>query len=62
MIEQIIKFSFKYKLLVLLLFVGVGGGGLYSLINLPIDAFLDVSPNLVQVFAEFEGMATEEVE
>lgn len=62
MIEQIIKFSFKYKLLVLLLFVGVCGAGIYSLINLPIDAFPDVSPNLVQVFAESEGVAAEEVE
>ena len=62
MIEQIIKFSFRYKLLVLLLFVGVCGVGIYSLINLPIDAFPDVSPNLVQVFAEAEGMAAEEVE
>ncbi len=62
MIEQIIKFSFKYRLLVLLLFVGVCGAGIYSLINLPIDAFPDVSPNLVQVFAEVEGVAAEDVE
>lgn len=62
MIEQLIKFSFKYKLLVLLLFVGVCGAGVYSLVHLPIDAFPDVSPNLVQVFAEVEGMAAEEVE
>lgn len=62
MIEQLIKFSFKYKLLVLLLFVGVCGAGVYSLLNLPIDAFPDVSPNLVQVFAEVEGLAAEEVE
>ena len=62
MIEQIIRFSFKYKLLVLLLFVAVCGAGVYSLTNLPIDAFPDVSPNLVQVFAEAEGVAAEEVE
>ncbi|HSW39806.1 MAG TPA: CusA/CzcA family heavy metal efflux RND transporter, partial [Acidobacteriota bacterium] len=30
--------------------------------HLPIDAFPDVSPNMVQVFAESEGMAAEEVE
>ncbi|MHC4625901.1 MAG: efflux RND transporter permease subunit, partial [Planctomycetota bacterium] len=62
MIEQIVKLSFRYKLLVLLLFVGVCGAGVYSLLNLPIDAFPDVSPNLVQVFAEVEGVAAEEVE
>jgi cobalt-zinc-cadmium resistance protein CzcA len=62
MIEQIIRFSFKYKLLVLALFLGVCGAGVYSVAHLPIDAFPDVSPNLVQVFAEAEGMAAEEVE
>ena len=62
MIEQVIKFSFKYKLLVLLLFVGVCVAGLYSFGCMPIDAFPDVSPKLVQVFAEVEGMAAEEVE
>ncbi len=62
MIEQLIKFSFKYKLLVLLLFVGVCGAGVYALFHLSIDAFPDVSPNVVQVFAEVEGLAAEEVE
>mgnify|MGYP001107026420 CR=1 FL=1 len=62
MIENLIHFTFKYKLLVLILFIGVFVAGIYSLLNLPIDAFPDVSPNLVQVFAESEGMAAEEVE
>jgi cobalt-zinc-cadmium resistance protein CzcA len=37
-------------------------GGFYSYRQLPIDAFPDVSPNLVQVFTETEGLAPEEVE
>jgi len=61
-IEKLIQFSFRYKLLVFLLFVGVCGAGAYALVHLPIDAFPDVSPNLVQVYAEVEGMAAEEVE
>ncbi|MBM4026421.1 MAG: efflux RND transporter permease subunit [Planctomycetes bacterium] len=62
MIEQVIKFSFRYKLLILLLFVAVCGAGIYAFAHMPIDAFPDVSPKLVQAFAEVEGMAAEEVE
>ncbi|MFC1783370.1 efflux RND transporter permease subunit [Planctomycetota bacterium] len=62
MIENIIKFALKYKLMVVLLFAAVCMVGVYSLLELPIDAFPDVSPNLVQVFAEVEGTAAEEIE
>jgi cobalt-zinc-cadmium resistance protein CzcA len=62
MIEKIVKFSLKYKLLIVLGFVGICIAGFISLTRLPIDAFPDVSPNLVQVFAEVEGTAPEEVE
>ncbi|MFH1842594.1 MAG: efflux RND transporter permease subunit, partial [bacterium] len=62
MIEAIIRLALKYRLLVILLFVGVCVGGVLALTRIPIDAFPDISPNLVQVFAEIEGAAAEEVE
>jgi cobalt-zinc-cadmium resistance protein CzcA len=62
MITRLIQFSLKHKLLVVLAFVGVSAAGVFSLSRLSIDAFPDISPNLVQVFAELEGMAAEEVE
>ena len=62
MITNLIHFTFKYKLLVLMAVIGVCAAGVYGLMRLPIDAFPDVSPNLVQVFAESEGLAAEEVE
>lgn len=37
-------------------------GGYFSYQQLPIDAFPDVSPNLVQVFTQTEGLAPEEIE
>ena len=37
-------------------------GGYWSYKRLPIDAFPDVSPTLVQVFTETEGLAPQEVE
>jgi len=62
MITTLIQFSIKHKLLIVLGFVGVCIAGVFCLSQLPIDAFPDISPNLVQVFAEIEGMAAEEVE
>jgi cobalt-zinc-cadmium resistance protein CzcA len=62
MIAKLIEFSLKYKLLMFILFLSVCAGGTYSLTRLSIDAFPDISPNLVQVFAEVEGMAAEETE
>tara|TARA_R100001132_G_scaffold5763_1_gene4504 strand:- start:4957 stop:8079 length:3123 start_codon:yes stop_codon:yes gene_type:complete len=37
-------------------------GGLFAFQALPVDAFPDVTPSLVQVFTETEGLAPEEVE
>jgi len=62
MITKVIDFSLTHKLLVILVVLGVCAAGGFSLSKLPIDAFPDISPNLVQVFAELEGMAAEEVE
>ncbi|MHC4743429.1 MAG: efflux RND transporter permease subunit, partial [Planctomycetota bacterium] len=62
MITQVIDLSLKNKLLVVLAVLAVCSAGVLSLSKLPIDAFPDISPNLVQVFAELEGMAAEEVE
>ncbi len=62
MIKKIIEFGFKNRFLVIIAFVGICLGGIMSLSNLPIDAFPDISPNMVQVFAEVNGMAAEEVE
>ena len=62
MIERLVDLSLKYKLLIIILFIGVCAAGGFSLTRLSIDAFPDISPNLVQVFAEIEGMAPEEVE
>ena len=62
MIDRIIEFSFRNRLLVTLLSIGVLGGGGFALSRLPIDAFPDVSPVLVQVIAVTPGLAPEEVE
>ena len=62
MIERILEFSLKNRLFVILLAIGVMGGGAFALTRLPIDAFPDVSPTLVQIVTEAPGLAPEEVE
>ena len=60
--NKIIQFALRSPLLMIVLGLLVIAGGYFSYRQLPIDAFPDVSPNLVQVFTETEGLAPEEVE
>ncbi len=60
--QKIIKFVLTNKLLMLVLGLLTLAGGWFSYRQLPIDAFPDVSPSLVQVFTETEGLAPEEIE
>jgi cobalt-zinc-cadmium resistance protein CzcA len=62
MIEKLIDFALRSRLLVIVLVLVVIGAGYWSYTRLPVDAFPDVSPNLVQVFTVTEGLAPEEVE
>ena len=62
MIERLIHFALKSRLLIVVLCVLIMAAGYSSYLGLPVDAFPDVSPNLVQVFTETEGLAPEEVE
>jgi cobalt-zinc-cadmium resistance protein CzcA len=62
MIERLIEFSLRNRLLVTLLSLAVLGGGFFAVSRLPIDAFPDVSPVLVQVITVTPGLAPEEVE
>ena len=62
MIERIIHIGLRHKLLAFMTTVAVCALGAWSLSRLSIDAFPDISPNLVQVFAEVDGMAPQEVE
>ena len=62
MIDRIIDFSLQSRLHAVVLAVVVMAAGYYTYRRLPIDAFPDVSPNLVQVFTVTEGLAPEEIE
>ncbi|NOZ00891.1 MAG: efflux RND transporter permease subunit [Deltaproteobacteria bacterium] len=62
MIRRLIDIALGNRMLMAALGVLVLGAGYLSYRQLPVDAFPDVSPNLVQVFTLTEGLAPEEVE
>jgi cobalt-zinc-cadmium resistance protein CzcA len=60
--QSIIRFVLHSRLMVAVLGCLVLLAGYVSYRSLPVDAFPDVTPALVQVFTETEGLAPEEVE
>ncbi len=62
MIDHLIKGVLKNRGLVLLALLGVVGLGVAEYRKLDVEAFPDISPIMVPIFAEPDGMAPEEVE
>lgn len=62
MINHLLKFVLKNRGLVLLALLGVLALGVVEYRQLDVEAFPDISPVMVPVFAEAEGMAPEEIE
>ncbi|MBD3179384.1 MAG: CusA/CzcA family heavy metal efflux RND transporter, partial [Candidatus Latescibacteria bacterium] len=60
--RRLIEYILRQRWLVVLVLIGVCTMGVFSLLRMPVDAFPDISPNLVRVFAELDGTAPEEVE
>ncbi|MEE9369328.1 MAG: CusA/CzcA family heavy metal efflux RND transporter [Pontiella sp.] len=62
MIPKIINGALKNRGLVILALLGVVGLGIIEYKKLDVEAFPDISPIMVPIFAEPDGMAPEEVE
>jgi len=62
MFNSIIKSALHYRTIVVLVLLAITTFGIYRYEKMPIDAFPDVSPVMVPVFAEAPGMAPEEIE
>ncbi len=60
--QHYIEIVLRSRLLMIILCAIVIGAGYYSYRSLQVDAFPDVTPSMVQVFAVTEGLAPEEVE
>ena len=62
MIDKITESALKLPGLVIVTVVALMATGLYQYRHMPVDAFPDISPIMVPVFAEGHGMAPEEIE
>lgn len=62
MLDAIIRFSLTQRLFVLLLAVILAALGVRAWLELPIDAFPDISPTQVKIILKAPGMTAEEVE
>ncbi len=62
MVERIIEYSIRNKFFVLLVTGVVIAGGIYSMVNLPLDAIPDLSDVQVIIYTEFPGQAPQVVE
>ena len=60
--QKIVHISLHYRFFVILGILAIITLGIYQYNQLPVDAFPDISPIMVPVFAEAHGMAPEEVE
>lgn len=60
--KRLVEFALHSRLLVVTVTLLLMAAGYWSYKQLPVDAFPDVSPNLVQVFTVTEGLAPEEIE
>ncbi|KAB2841688.1 MAG: efflux RND transporter permease subunit, partial [Melioribacteraceae bacterium] len=62
MIEKIIDWSANNRFIVLLVYLIITGAGIYSVVNLPVDAIPDLSENQVIIFTEWMGRSPEIIE
>jgi len=62
MINHLIKFSLRVRGLVVAAVIALIAFGVYEYHRMAVDAFPDISPIMVPVFAEAHGMAPEEIE
>lgn len=62
MLNKLMEFSLKNRIVVIALTIFVIGWGGYTLKNMPIDAFPDLSENQVLVYADWMGRGPQEVQ
>jgi cobalt-zinc-cadmium resistance protein CzcA len=62
MVRRLIGLALDNPLVVLLLAVALAGIGLYSFLNVNVEAYPDPAPAIVEVVAQFPGASAEEVE
>src|ERR1700677_2172085 len=62
MIHGLVQFALKQRFVILMLVVFITVGGAISFQRMPVDAYPDLSPPMVEVITQWPGHAAEEVE
>jgi len=62
MIHHIVQFALRQRLLILLVVGFIAVGGAISFQHMPVDAYPDLSPPMVEVITQWPGHASEEIE
>ena len=62
LINRIVAFALEQRLLIVLLTALVAGAGIWALKRLPMDAYPDLSPPMVEIITQWPGHSAEEVE
>ena len=62
MIHRIVQFALRQRPLVLLLVAFMAVGGAIAFHHMPVDAYPDLSPPMVEVITQWPGHAAEEME
>ena len=62
MIHHLVQFALRQKFLILMLIVFLVVGGTISFQHMPVDAYPDLAPPIVEVITQWQGHAAEEIE
>src|SRR5579872_5045257 len=62
MIHRIVQFSLRQRFLILMLVLFIGISGAISFHHMPVDAYPDLAPPMVEIITQWDGHAAEEVE
>ena len=62
MIHHVVQFALRQSFLILLMVVFITVGGVMSFQHMPVDAYPDLAPPMVEIITQWPGHAAEEVE
>src|SRR5271155_4324082 len=62
MIHRVVQFALRQRFLILMLTAFVAIGGAVSFQHMPVDAYPDLSPPMVEIITQWPGHAAEEIE
>ncbi|HEY1910892.1 MAG TPA: CusA/CzcA family heavy metal efflux RND transporter [Vicinamibacterales bacterium] len=62
MIHHVVQFALRQRFLVLIMTILIVIGGVLAIQRMPVDAYPDLSPPMVEVISQWAGHAAEEVE